>query len=70
MPVRAFVKLYRDEFEHHIEHKRCTVKAGGYSSEHPHTPVATCRAPARGRLNMPINLEIDGKPVRSTTAPR
>jgi NADH-quinone oxidoreductase subunit F len=32
MPVRAFVKVYRDEFQHHIDHKRCTVKAGGYSS--------------------------------------
>ncbi|MFN7570519.1 MAG: NADH-quinone oxidoreductase subunit NuoF [Betaproteobacteria bacterium] len=25
MPVRAFVKHYRAEFEHHIEHKRCLV---------------------------------------------
>jgi NADH-quinone oxidoreductase subunit F len=25
MPVRAFIKNYRDEFEHHIEHKRCLV---------------------------------------------
>ena len=32
MPVRAFVKRFRAEFEHHIEHKRCLVKAGGYSS--------------------------------------
>ena len=32
MPVRAFVKQFRAEFEHHIEHKRCLVKAGGYSS--------------------------------------
>jgi NADH-quinone oxidoreductase subunit F len=32
MPVRAFVKTYRAEFEHHIRHKRCTVKPGGYSS--------------------------------------
>ncbi|HET7403411.1 MAG TPA: NADH-quinone oxidoreductase subunit NuoF [Usitatibacter sp.] len=34
MPVRAFVKVYRDEFQHHIDHKRCTVRAGGYSSAH------------------------------------
>ncbi len=32
MPVRAFVKTYRDEFQHHIDHKRCLVRAGGYSS--------------------------------------
>jgi len=25
MPVRAFLKHYREEFEHHIEHKRCLV---------------------------------------------
>jgi NADH-quinone oxidoreductase subunit F len=25
MPVRAFLKHYRDEFAHHIEHKRCLV---------------------------------------------
>jgi NADH-quinone oxidoreductase subunit F len=28
MPVRAFVKTYRAEFEHHIEHKRCLVGPG------------------------------------------
>ncbi|MBK9606026.1 MAG: NADH-quinone oxidoreductase subunit NuoF [Betaproteobacteria bacterium] len=25
MPVRAFIKHYRDEFQHHIDHKRCLV---------------------------------------------
>ncbi len=35
MPVRAFVKNYREEFEYHITHKRCMVKAGGYSSPQP-----------------------------------
>jgi NADH-quinone oxidoreductase subunit F len=38
MPVRAFVKVYRDEFQHHIDHKRCTVRAGGYSSAHLQMP--------------------------------
>jgi NADH-quinone oxidoreductase subunit F len=38
MPVRAFVKVYRDEFQHHIDHKRCTVKPGGYSSAHHQHP--------------------------------
>ncbi|MBC7574950.1 MAG: NADH-quinone oxidoreductase subunit NuoF [Herminiimonas sp.] len=27
MPVRAFIKNYREEFEYHIEHKRCLVPA-------------------------------------------
>ncbi len=27
MPVRAFIKHYRDEFIHHIEHKTCVVPA-------------------------------------------
>ena len=27
MPVRAFIKNYRDEFEYHIEHKHCLVPA-------------------------------------------
>ena len=40
MPVRAFVKVFREEFQHHIDHKRCSVKHGGYSTEHPHTPVS------------------------------
>ena len=35
MPVRAFVKQFRAEFEHHIAHKRCLVRAGGYSSADP-----------------------------------
>ncbi len=25
MPVRAFLKHYRDEFAHHVEHKSCVV---------------------------------------------
>jgi len=25
MPVRAFIKTFRDEFQHHIDHKRCLV---------------------------------------------
>jgi NADH-quinone oxidoreductase subunit F len=32
MPVRAFVKAYREEFEYHIEKKHCMVGPGGYSS--------------------------------------
>jgi NADH-quinone oxidoreductase subunit F len=25
MPVRAFIKAFRDEFQHHVDHKRCLV---------------------------------------------
>jgi NADH-quinone oxidoreductase subunit F len=35
MPIRAFVKQFRAEFDYHIAHKRCLVKAGGYSSAGP-----------------------------------
>jgi NADH-quinone oxidoreductase subunit F len=40
MPVRAFVKNYREEFEYHIVNKRCMVKAGGYSSADVHQQLA------------------------------
>ncbi len=40
MPVRAFVKNYRDEFEYHVTHKRCMVGAGGYSTPNLLTPMA------------------------------
>ena len=32
MPTRAFVKVFRSEFEHHIQHKCCSVAPGGYST--------------------------------------
>ena len=31
MPVRAFIKHFRDEFQHHIDHKRCLVGPGAPS---------------------------------------
>jgi NADH-quinone oxidoreductase subunit F len=40
MPVRAFVKNFREEFEYHIANKRCMVKAGGYSSAVAHETLA------------------------------
>jgi NADH-quinone oxidoreductase subunit F len=40
MPVRAFVKIYRSEFEYHIENKRCMVNPGGYSSRNPDLELA------------------------------
>jgi len=27
LPVKSFIKHFRSEFEHHIEHKRCLVPA-------------------------------------------
>ncbi len=33
LPVKSFIKHFRDEFVHHIEHRRCLVNApGGYST--------------------------------------
>ena len=40
MPVRAFVKNFREEFEYHIANKRCMVKPGGYSSAVAHAVLA------------------------------
>jgi NADH-quinone oxidoreductase subunit F len=40
MPVRAFVKNYREEFEYHIANKRCMVQAGGYSTPAVDAPLA------------------------------
>jgi NADH-quinone oxidoreductase subunit F len=40
MPVRAFVKNYREEFEYHVTHKRCMVAAGGFSSAAPTESLA------------------------------
>ena len=40
MPVRAFVKNYREEFEYHIKNKRCMVAPGGYSTPVSHQPLA------------------------------
>ena len=27
MPVRSFIKQFRDEFQYHVDHKRCLVGA-------------------------------------------
>ncbi|MEO8101953.1 MAG: NADH-quinone oxidoreductase subunit NuoF [Betaproteobacteria bacterium] len=40
MPVRAFIKNYREEFEYHVTHKRCMVAPGGYSTPAQHQPLA------------------------------
>ncbi len=57
MPVRAFLKHYRDEFVHHVEHKRCVVPdlrlIAGTSRKR------TTDRPGQQMLE----LEIDGKKV-------
>jgi NADH-quinone oxidoreductase subunit F len=40
MPVRAFVKNYREEFEYHVANKRCMVAPGGYSTPAPEPGLA------------------------------
>ena len=40
MPVRAFIKNYREEFEFHVAHKRCMVGPGGYSTLNVTEPLA------------------------------
>ena len=29
MPIRSFLKCFRQEFEYHVEHKQCPVASGG-----------------------------------------
>jgi NADH-quinone oxidoreductase subunit F len=31
LPVKSFIKHFRDEFEYHIEHKRCLVGEPAYA---------------------------------------
>jgi NADH-quinone oxidoreductase subunit F len=31
MPVRAFIKHFRDEFAYHIEHRKCLVPEPAYA---------------------------------------
>ena len=46
LPVKSFIKHFRDEFVHHIEHKRCFVKGeiepkwGRARVDVPHEPHA------------------------------
>ncbi len=32
LPVKSFIQHFRDEFQYHIDHKRCLVTAPGYST--------------------------------------
>jgi hypothetical protein len=42
MPVKSFVQHFRDEFRHHVEHKRCLVglRAGMSVSVEPERRAA------------------------------
>ena len=54
MPVRGMIKHFRDEFEHHIEHKRCLVPAdvstpcSGLNADDRHDRNRTRRQEGRG----------------------
>ena len=57
-PVKSFVKHFRDEFQYHIDHKRCMVSVpGGYF-----TAAALSRRDRRPENNMP-RVEIDGRQI-------
>ena len=32
LPVKSFVQHFRAEFQHHIDHRRCTVTEHGYAT--------------------------------------
>ena len=58
MPVQSFLKHFRDEFEYHIEHKRCLDgmrRAAGQQRR--------ARERHGGDDHGDLNIEIDGKPV-------
>jgi len=48
LPVKSFIKHFRAEFEHHIEHRRCLVQGPGvepkWGRAGAHTPPAMARA--------------------------
>jgi len=44
MPVRAFIKAFRDEFQHHIDHKRCLVGGPAQPGAGAHPPAAAALA--------------------------
>ncbi len=50
MPVRAFIKHFRSEFEHHIEHKRCLSRLGALVFAEQAPPASLQRVRARAAL--------------------
>jgi len=44
MPVRAFIKAFRDEFQHHIDHKRCLVGGPAQPGARAHPPASAALA--------------------------
>jgi NADH-quinone oxidoreductase subunit F len=39
LPVKSFIAHFRDEFQHHIDHKRCLVSAPDSYATRPTLPV-------------------------------
>ena len=57
LPVKSFINHFRDEFQYHIDHKRCMVNVpGGYFTASAHPPRR------RPESDMP-KIEIDGRQI-------
>ena len=57
LPVKSFIKHFRDEFQHHIDHKHCLVNR-------------TRLRLSRSRRRPMLNIEIDGRQVEVAPVPR
>jgi NADH-quinone oxidoreductase subunit F len=58
LPVRSFIQYFRDEFEYHIEHKKCKVCISGVNSRE-------CVIPAHTRV-WQAGIQIPGTSPRMT----
>ena len=50
LPVKSFIKHFRDEFEHHIEHKQCLVQGADRAQVGPQRALHTSPRREGGRL--------------------
>ena len=53
LPVKSFIKHFRDEFQYHIDHKQCLVPA-----------LCLTVRPRQLRVRAMLTLEVDGKSVQ------
>jgi len=60
MPVRAFVKNYRDEFEYHIKNKCCLVGPGAHQHAPHSSPLERAQEHAHVR---PAEVERHPAPI-------
>jgi hypothetical protein len=58
MPVRSFIKHFQGEFEYHIQNKKCLVRGR----------AARRQRLLQGRGSVMVEIEIDGRTLRSKTA--